>query len=75
MINEKMKTPDSEPVGQMLNSILNTLDVIAGMALRSETADEVAAEEVRLGQVISRAQLILSFTRRPSRRVIQRVVR
>jgi hypothetical protein len=51
---------DREPVGQTLNSMLTTLDDIAGMAL-NENYDEVAAEQIRLGQIISRAQLILAF--------------
>jgi hypothetical protein len=51
---------DREPVAQTLNSMLTTLDDIAGMAL-NENYDEVAAEQVRLGQIISRAQLILAF--------------
>ena len=31
------------------------------MALQAENYDEVAAEEIGLGQIISRAQLVLSF--------------
>ena len=64
-----MITPDREPVGQAVNSILMALDIIAGMALKADTYDEVAAEEIALGQIISRAELILSFldTRKPSK--------
>jgi uncharacterized protein YfkK (UPF0435 family) len=56
-----MNTPDREPVGQGVNYILSALDIIANMALDPEQYDEVAAEEIALGQIISRAQLILSF--------------
>ena len=56
-----MTAPEKEPVAQGLNYILSALDIIAGMALQPETTDEVAAEEVRLGQIISRVELILSF--------------
>jgi hypothetical protein len=52
---------DHEPVGQMLNSVLTTLDDIVVMVLRPEDYDEIAAEKVRIGQIISRAQLILTF--------------
>jgi hypothetical protein len=56
-----MSEPDKEPVAQGLNYILSALDIVAEMALSEEHYDEVAAEQVRLSQVISRAQLILSF--------------
>jgi hypothetical protein len=52
---------DHEPVAQALNSILLVLDMIAAAALDSEDYAEVAAEEVALGQILSRTQLILSF--------------
>lgn len=52
---------EREPVGQVLNSVINVLDELATMALRPETYDEVAAEERSLGAISSRAQLILSF--------------
>lgn len=52
---------DREPVAQRINSMIATLDELAAMALRSETYDEVAAEERSLGAISSRAQLILSF--------------
>ena len=64
---------DKEPLGQALNSVIDILDVAIDMALTTGY-DEVAAEEVRLGQIISRAQLVLSFIdiRRPSKfRVVQ----
>lgn len=64
---------DREPVGQMLNSILTTLDDISVMA--STRTSEVAAEEVRLGQILSRTQLILSFieAKRPRPNKVGRV--
>ena len=64
---------DKEPLGQALNSVIDVLDIAINMALTTGY-DEVAAEEVRLGQIISRAQLVLSFIdiRRPSKfRVVQ----
>ena len=64
---------DREPLGQALNSVIDILDVAIDMALTTGY-DEVAAEEIRLGQIISRAQLVLSFIdiRRPSKfRVVQ----
>ena len=59
---------DREPLGQALNSVIDVLDVAIDMALTTGY-DEVAAEEVRLGQIISRAQLVLSFIdiRKPSK--------
>ena len=59
---------DREPLGQALNSVIDILDVAIDMALTTGY-DEVAAEEVRLGQIISRAQLVLSFidARKPSK--------
>ena len=59
---------DREPIGQALNSVIDVLDVAVDMAL-TDDYDEVAAEEVRLGQIISRAQLVLSFIdiRKPSK--------
>lgn len=56
-----MTNPDDERVAEGLDHILTALDIIAGMAIDPDKYDEVAAEQVRLGQVISRAQLILSF--------------
>ena len=58
---------DREPVSHAIASIIDALDVIAEMALQAENYDEVAAQEIGLGQIISRAQLVLSFldTHRP----------
>lgn len=58
-----------EPVAQAINYIISALDIIAGMALKAETYDEVAAEEIGLGRVISRTELILSFldTHKPAK--------
>ena len=64
---------EREPIGQALNSVIDVLDIALNMALTTGY-DEVAAEEVRLGQIISRARLVLSFIdiRRPSKfRVMQ----
>jgi hypothetical protein len=62
-------TPEREPVAQGLNYILSALDIICGMAVKPETADEVAAEKVRLGQILSRVQLLLSFIDPPKKSV------
>ena len=52
---------DLEPVSHAIASIIDALDVIAEMALQAENYDEVAAEEIGLGQIISRARLVLRF--------------
>jgi hypothetical protein len=50
-----------------LNLILNGIDVLAEMALNPDMADDIAACEIKLRQLISRTQLILHFieARRP----------
>jgi hypothetical protein len=55
------QAPDREPVGMALASIVRALDDVAGMAREPSTYKEVAAEEIALGQILSRTQLILSF--------------
>src|SRR6187431_2410483 len=50
---------DREPVSHAIASIIDVLDCIAEMALQAENYDEVAAQEVGLGRIISRAQLVL----------------
>ena len=50
-----------KPVGKSLYSMLSTLDEIAGQVRDPAMRAEIAAQEVRLGQIISRAQLIFSF--------------
>ena len=50
----------TEP-GNALKSMLDTLDEIAAKARDPAMRAEIAAQEVRLGQIVSRAQLILSF--------------
>ena len=56
-------TPERESIDEALGHILSALDIVAGLALKEETYDEVADEVLRLGMIISRAQLILSFIR------------
>jgi hypothetical protein len=58
---------EREPVSHAIASIIDALDCIAEMALQAENYEEVAAQEVGLGRIISRAQLVLSFldTHRP----------
>lgn len=67
---------DREPVAQGLNYILSALDIIAAMALDPNKYDEIAAEEITLGRIISRAQLILSFieTRKPLPNKVRRMI-
>jgi hypothetical protein len=69
------REPDDESVAQGINYILSALDIIAAMALKPEGYDEIVVEEIRLGQIISRTQLILSFieARRPAAKVVRRV--
>jgi hypothetical protein len=52
---------EREPVSHAIAIIIDALDCIAEMALQAENYDEVAAEEIGLGQIISRAQLVLRF--------------
>jgi len=52
---------DDEPVGQSVNSILNALDDLIAMAANPATVNEIAAEAIGIGQIRSRAELILSF--------------
>jgi len=63
-----------EPVAQSLNSMLSTLDEIAAEVRDPAYRAEIATEEIRLGQIISRAQLILSFldTYKPQKRWVAR---
>jgi hypothetical protein len=51
----------SDTMRHSLNSMLSTLDEIAAKARDPAMRAEIEAQEVRLGQIISRAQLILSF--------------
>ena len=51
----------TERVAKSLSSMLSTLDEIAAQARDPAMRAEIAAQEVRLGQIISRAQLVLSF--------------
>jgi hypothetical protein len=60
---------DREPVGQALNYVLSTLKTVAEMALEEESYAEVAAEEIRIGQILNMAQLILSFLKLPTNKV------
>ena len=71
-------TPDREPVGQAVNSIISALDIIAQMAQRAKTYDEVAAEKAALWQIINNTLWILSYLKdcekpqpKPTLRVVQ----
>jgi hypothetical protein len=52
-------TPDREPVGQAVNSMLLYLEQIACMTLMTETFAEVAAEEENLKDAVVGLELIL----------------
>jgi hypothetical protein len=66
-------TPDREPVGQAINSIIDALDAIACMTLVESTYEEVAAEEEDLKWIIKRTELILKLikSRRAQIRAVQ----
>jgi len=50
-----------EPVGQSINSILSIMDQLMAKAANPATVNEIAAEAIGIGQIRSRAELILSF--------------
>lgn len=52
---------DEEPVAQAINSILTVLDCFMQKANSPETVKEIEAEAIGIGQILSRAQLILGF--------------
>ena len=65
--------PEREPVAQALNAVIGALDVVASMALDPQDYDEVAAEKIAIGQVITRAQLILSLVEARDAKPLRRV--
>ena len=66
-------TPDREPVGQAVNSMLLYLEQIACMTLMPETFAEVAAEEDNLKDAVVGLELILRIikARKPKLRVVK----
>jgi len=52
---------DDEPVAERIEHILSALDSIVVMANDPEQRHEIIAQQIRLGQVLSRIELILSF--------------
>lgn len=58
---EAIETPDQEPIGQSINSILSVLDAYMAMANSPLMVKEIEAEAIGIGQILSRAQLILGF--------------
>lgn len=52
---------DEEPVPQAINNILDVLDCFMAKANSPATVKEIEAEAIGIGQIQSRAQLILSF--------------
>ena len=65
--------PAREPVAQALNAVIGALDVVASMALDPQDYDEVAAEKIAIGQIITRAQLILSLVEARDAKPLRRV--
>jgi len=55
------QTPDREPVGMALASIVRAMDDVVNMAVTPATYDEVAAEEEALWTVKGRAEWLLSY--------------
>jgi len=52
---------DDEPVAELIEHILSALDSIVVMANDPEQRHKIIAQQIRLGQVLSRIELILSF--------------
>lgn len=52
---------DRASVADGLNAIIDSLDILIEMSVNPLHRREVAAEEIRIRQVISRAKLALSF--------------
>jgi hypothetical protein len=48
-------------VAQRLHSLISELDEFCAMAANPETVDLIEREKIAIGQVLSRAQLIMSF--------------
>jgi hypothetical protein len=66
-------TPDREPVGQAVNSMLLYLEQVACMTLMPETFAEVAAEEDNLKDAVVGLELILRIIK--ARKAKLRVVK
>ena len=54
---------DREPVGRMLNSVLETMNEIVAMANSPETYDDVAVEIRTLGCILTRMQIVVDVIR------------
>ena len=54
---------DREVVGQMLNSVLETMNEIVAMANSPETYDDVAVEIRTLGCILTRMQIVVDVIR------------
>jgi len=57
---------DRPSIRQGLDYIIQALDVVVESSLDPNYCDEVAAEEMRLRQIVSRAELALSFIKAQS---------
>jgi hypothetical protein len=67
---------DEEPVAQSVNSIISQLDHLMARAVNPSTVHEIAAEAIGIGQIRSRAELILSFLearKTPNLKVVKHV--
>lgn len=53
--------PLKETLNAVLCTMLDALDECATLALDEKTRNEITGLEIKLGQIISRAQLILAF--------------
>lgn len=62
-------------MARRVNSIISDLDEICAMAANPETVDLVEGEQIAMGQINTRIQLILSFlaARKPAPPHIRRV--
>lgn len=63
---------DRASIRQGLDYVIQALDAVVEASIDPNYRDEVAAEEVRLRQVISRAKLALSFVEEYRSRKAQR---
>ena len=75
---EETEPDQSDPavaIPRMINSIVADMDELCAAALRSETAHIVANDKFGIGQIKSRAELVLSFLKakeRPPLKVVGR---
>ena len=51
----------TDPVGQKIREAFSALDDLMVLANQDETRDQVRAEKIAIGQMVSRVQLLASF--------------